>query len=509
MTDFKCSASHSDPRPPCVGRSWRRWIVRVLFLIVVWWLCAILLTQFIPPPSSVGFTGPERSSLSPQFLYDDSWLDDAGTRHVEQSIFDGLFASIDAARRFIYLDLFLFNDWQGPVPELTRALSAELTDHLVRASQREHPPRIVLVTDPINTVYGGARSHHLDALREAGVEVVMTDLVELQDSNVIWSSLWRWFVRPFGNTSEADTLANPMTDGRVSLRSWLALLNFKANHRKLAIFDNPEFGRLEAMVMSANPHDGSSAHRNLALQVHGVVVHDLLLAERQVPGLANNANALVMIDEMINFARKVTELTSSTSEHTPRIAVINESAIRRSVLDALGELDSGDAVNLEMFYLAERRIVTALTDAAERGVSVRVLLDINSDAFGRAKNGVPNRPVAAELVQHGVEVRWCATDGEQCHAKWFHARNGDMHTVVTGSGNFTRRNLADFNLESNLVFRAPSDDPTLLAMLDRFERHWYNVPGRTYSSDYEDHADSSLWLRVQYRLMEATGLGTF
>ena len=50
-----------------------------------------------------------------------------------------------------------------------------------------------------------------------------------------------------------------------------------------------------------------------------------------------------------------------------------------------------------MFYLSERQIVKALITAKERGVNVRVLLDPNKDAFGREKNGIPNRQVASEL----------------------------------------------------------------------------------------------------------------
>ncbi len=51
-----------------------------------------------------------------------------------------------------------------------------------------------------------------------------------------------------------------------------------------------------------------------------------------------------------------------------------------------------------MFYLSERQIIKALIAAQQRGVQVRVLLDPNKDAFGREKNGIPNRQVAAELT---------------------------------------------------------------------------------------------------------------
>ncbi|HCD06420.1 MAG TPA: phospholipase, partial [Methylophaga sp.] len=72
------------------------------------------------------------------------------------------------------------------------------------------------------------------------------------------------------------------------------------------------------------------------------------------------------------------------------------------------------------------------------GVRLRVLLDPNKDAFGREKNGVPNRPVAHELMQAGATVRWCDTHGEQCHAKWLMHRGAEGQSMMLlGSTNLT------------------------------------------------------------------------
>jgi len=418
---------------------------RVLAGIALWLAATVVITTVVPPPTAVGIAGAPRVATEFSVLTDDSWLNAAGERELEQSIFDSLFASIERAQRYIYLDLFLFNDWQGPIPETTRALSAELTAQLVAATQRTPAPRIVLITDPINTVYGGIGSPHLQQLRAAGVEVALTDLVQLQDSNPLWSSLWRWLIRPFGNTEGLETVQ----------------------------------------------------------------------AERQVPGMAAQPAAQQIVDDMISLAAEETpesindRIGEAVNDGQTTVSLVNESAIRSVVVDTVNGAQAGDAVNLEMFYLSDRQVVTALGDAAHRGVVVRALLDVNSDAFGRAKNGVPNVPVAHELTQAGVTVRWCATAGEQCHVKWFHARIGERHSVVSGSGNFTRRNLADFNLESNLLLRTHADDANLQQMLTRFERQWRNEPGRTYSIPYADNAKNSLWLSAQYRFMEATGLGTF
>jgi len=515
------------PPPPLPhrGRGRRRARVRLAAVFVaasLWWLGTWAITAAVPPPAAVGLAGPERLAVAPRWLVDDTWRDAGGERGLRQSIFDALFERIDGARRLVYLDIFLFNDWQGPVAERHRALADELAERLIDAARRPDGPVVVLVTDPINTVYGGVAPERLARLERAGVTLVLTDLVRLQDSNPAWSSAWRWLIRPFGNRTGARTLPNPFGEGRVSLRSWLALLNFKANHRKLAVFDAGTDGTgapvWRTLLTSANPHDGSSAHRNVALEVGGAVVGDVLAAERALLELLGADEALARLDRVGGLPGSGQPGASTPAGRTDpsddggqraTVRLVNESSIRDSLLAAIGAAGEGDAIDLEMFYLAERRLVGALGAAARRGVRVRALLDVNRDAFGRAKNGVPNRPVAAELTRAGVRVRWCATDGEQCHAKWVHVRRDGAHAVWVGSGNLTRRNLADLNLESDLLYRAGRGDATVAAMLQRFARLWDNEPGRTYSSAYATHANDSRLLAWQYRFMEATGLGTF
>lgn len=72
---------------------------------------------------------------------------------------------------------------------------------------------------------------------------------------------------------------------------------------------------------------------------------------------------------------------------------------------------------------------------------VRVLLDPNKDAFGRQKNGIPNRQVASELHAAGIPIRWCDTHGEQNHSKMIVKYNDQQAELIVGSANFTARNL--------------------------------------------------------------------
>lgn len=171
-----------------------------------------------------------------RFLSDTSYIGSDNQRHLEQSIFDEIFAMIETAEHFVLVDMFLFNAFQGKVREKHRALSAELTERLLAQKQRFPDLQAHLITDPINTVYGGQHADHLERLEQAGITVTLTRLEALRDSNPLYSSIWRTFLSHWG-TNTGDTLANPLGDGRISLRSFLILPNFKANHRKLIIAD--------------------------------------------------------------------------------------------------------------------------------------------------------------------------------------------------------------------------------------------------------------------------------
>jgi phosphatidylserine/phosphatidylglycerophosphate/cardiolipin synthase-like enzyme len=288
----------------------------------------------------------------------------------------------------------------------------------------------------------------------------------------------------------------------VNALSYLALLNFKANHRKVVVADGGAGGQAAvAIVTSANPHDGSSAHGNVALGFSGAAALDLLETEKAVIALSDGEVPRIAPE---GDAPPLAEVGD------PTLQVLTEEKIRRALLEALGRTRAGDRVDVAVFYLSDRGVVSALTAARARGAAVRVLLDPNKDAFGYEKNGVPNQPVAVDLRNGDVATRWCDTHGEQCHAKLLLARyaSGDA-VLVLGSANFTRRNLQDLNLETSVALRGPRDLPAIRDATAWFELMWSNAPGRHFSVDYDAYADEALHKRFQYRVEERTGLSTF
>lgn len=477
-------------------RQRRYWRSLILVLLVLWALVAVY-NSIRPLPEGLNLAGGFHPARQVHFLADRTYLAEQGQRLSQQTIFDEVFDLIARAERFILVDMFLFNEFQGAGREQHRALSSELTDRLIAQQQRHPQMQVLVVSDPLNTVYGGLPSRQFQRLEAAGISVTLTDLTQLRDSNPLYSSLWRTLVQPWGN-GPGDTLPNPFGEGRVSLRSYLALLNFKANHRKLIITD--QNNELTALVTSANPHDGSSAHGNVALRFGGPAAWDLLDSEAAVLAFSGGP------EPTPNLERP----TEGESDSALSVQVVTERAVEDAALNMINGAGSGDLLDLAMFYLSDRDIIRALLRAQERGVVLRVLLDPNKDAFGREKNGVPNRPVAHTLVSAGIPVRWCDTHGEQCHAKWLMRQDSRGESrLLLGSTNFTRRNLHNLNLETSVVLRGPTGTEPLKAAAEWFDESWYNRQDRQYSVDYSEYADERLWPRLLYRTMEATGLGTF
>ncbi len=445
-------------------------------------------------PDGTSFQGEPIASANVAFVADKTWVDESGERHVEQAIFDDVFRMIAEARELILLDMFLYNDFQGPVPETTRFVAGELTDALVEKKLNYPKMEIVVITDPVNELYGGLPSPYFERLEQAGIRVVVTDLRKLRDSNAVYSFFWRILAKPFGN-APASTLSNPIGPGRVSIRSYLELLNFKANHRKVLITDSGD--TYSGLVSSANPHDGSSAHRNAAIRFSGRAVTDLIKSENAVLELSGQKPV------SIRYA-------PDGDRSGTTVQVITEGKIKDVVLSMLDSAGPGQKIDLMMFYLSDRKVIAALKRAHQRGARLRLLLDPNKDAFGREKSGIPNRPVGYELNSVGIPVRWCSTQGEQCHAKMLliHNESGDG-TIITGSANFTRRNLTDFNLETDVVVSGRSEDPVFIGSRRYFDDAWDNADGRIYSLPIEHYKDPSWWRSFQYRFTEGSGISSY
>lgn len=456
----------------------------------------ILLLIIIPIIYSLNTKNPPGTNLSSdfrgadcEFLYDLTYLKDEKRLH-EKRIFKREMELIKNAQDFLMVDFFLFND-EYPDSMTFPSQVEEMTDLLI-AKKKENPAMpILFVTDPINNFYGAYEEDNLKRLRENGIEVVVTDLNKMRDSNALVSGIYRTYLQWFG-TSGGGWIKNffDKDADKVNIRSILKLANFKGNHRKVLISEK------EALVASANPHDPSAHHSNVAMVFRGKSMEDLIKSEsiffEKLP------------DVIENF--KAEEVTSPY-----KLKVITEGKIYDEISKNIKETKKGDEINLGIFYLSEFRILRELGEAAKRGVDVKIIADLNKDAFGLEKNGSPNRPALSQLKEDypDINIRWYQTSGEQFHTKFIYFDFKDKDPLaILGSANYTRRNLDNYNLETNLAVEMKKDSPMAGEMKDYYSRIWNNEDG-DYTLPIEDFYESRFFMRILWKIQEKTGLCTW
>ncbi|MFT4312677.1 MAG: phospholipase D-like domain-containing protein [Candidatus Woesearchaeota archaeon] len=425
------------------------------------------------------------SYQSPAIYVNDSQIrflsDITHNQTMDHEIFQTLFTYMNTSEQFLLTDMFLLSTNYDPNPDYL-PVTQQLFAHL-----KDGPPTTILITDPLNTFYHSHSMPLIDQAIEQDVQVYFTVHSQLRPSNLLWSTLYYpflqwipkqgsgWISHPFGDP-----------DQKVTARSFLSLLNFQANHRKVAVMDYQD--TYTSFILSANPHNPSSLHSNIGFQIKSdAFAYHVLKTEA----------AIAPID---------IEIPSPTqTQGEIGVQLLTEGKIRESLVFDIDATVAGDRINMAMFYFSDRHIVRALKRAADRGVLVTIVLDPSKDAFGREKNGVPNRQVAHELQNYSenIKVRWYDTQGEQFHSKMLVIRTNDVVIIHGGSANFTRRNIGDFNLETNVRILAPID-----SAISRDVEHYF-LTIYPFTLEYEAYEDSRLFLYWLYRFQEWSGLSTF
>ena len=155
-------------------------------------------------------------------------------------------------------------------------------------------------------------------------------------------------------------------------------------------------------------------------------------------------------------------------------------------------------------------MIDALNSATERGVEVNLILDPNKVAFGNGKTGLPNVPIASELIiNKKINIRWFNAEENQFHTKLLYINKGENSVIIGGSANYTTRNLDDLNLENNLKITAPTDEKMMQDTEDYFQRLWNNEDGH-FTLPYEDNKDAlTPVLKLTYWVQKLSGLTTY
>jgi phosphatidylserine/phosphatidylglycerophosphate/cardiolipin synthase-like enzyme len=454
----------------------------------------------LPPGMHVASPVCTVPSSEVAFIPDITAADAYGHPAVSQAIQDQVLKVIGGAQHFVVLDYALIGAAApGEAPQ--RRIAAELSDVLIRLRRERPGVRVLFLTDPVNERFGTVRAPELELLRAAGVEVVPVELDLLRDPNFLYSTLWRLTLNWWGG---------PPGEAGAAARA----LNFKADHRKVLIADDAR-GRLTALVTSANPLERESAWSNTALRFSGAAATVLLKSELAVArfsgwhGDSSGLEPAAAADPACDAAAP-----ASLNPAQVRVQVLTEGAIRQELLEQLAAAVRGDSIDIAAFKLADRGVLEALLEAARRGVRVRLILDPDEDATVLTPSGLPNQPLASELVSRSagaVHVRWYRTHGERFHTSLALISGAGRVWLLAGSANFTRRGLEDYNLDADVALELTRDAPLADEALQYFETLWSNraALGIEYTADFAAFADPSqadYWL---CRLLEGAGVVAF
>ena len=473
---------------------------KILFVGLVFFLLLyvgiILWHTYKPLPAGVSYAGDMHWTDDIELFTDLSYAQNKkgdGMKH-ELNIFPELYKMIENAEEFIVLDIFMLDHYYDEdidFPEIAQ----ELTATLVKKKKENPGMPIYFITDPLNKGYGSYESEWFSKMEEAGIEVVYTNLDVLRDSTPIYSGLYRMVFRwtDFGGVGWIPNAMSAKAP-KMRLASYMTLLNVKANHRKTIVTEKAAF------VTSGNPHNASGFHGNLALKVKSAgVINDILESEEAVVRFSKGGELpRVAADE--------------PADGDYSVQYVTEKKILDSILGDIAMAQPGDTIRMGMFYIAELQIVDALIEAGNRGVDIEMILDPNENAFGNDKSGIPNRPVAQELVDKTdgkIKIRWYNTVVGQYHTKLVVIQTTEATYISNGSANLTERTLDNYNLEANLRVIAPNDSKLVGELDDYFKRLWENEDAQ-YTLDFEEFQDSfTFFQRGIYKMQEWFKLTTY
>ncbi|NUU59769.1 phospholipase D family protein [Paenibacillus agri] len=482
------------------ARSFRRWMLLIVGICILWLTAVMIYQTHKPLPSGLSYESPLYKVSKVHFWHDLTHANGTENGSQEEQILPRILQIIEESREFLVIDMFLFNNYTHKDQHFP-PISKKLTDKLLAQKTAYPEMEIVFITDEVNTNYNSAPNPLLQEMKAAGITVIMTDVDKLRDSTPVYSAFWRTFIQWFGQSGKG-WIPNLMASNgpKITARSYLKLLNVKANHRKLIMNETT------ALISSGNVHDASAYNSNIALEVQGPILADILQTEQAAARLSGRG-PLLRKEPVFSQANE-----RSTGEHL-EVRYLTEGKIYKYTLEAISSAGQGDTVWMGMFYLADDKIIKALLEASKRGATVRLLLDPNQNAFGRDKIGIPNRPVAMDLNRRSdgkIDIRWYNTTKEQYHAKLlFVAKENGRSVILGGSSNFTARNLDDYNLENNLWVTVQRDQPLYAEMEAYFTRLWNN-DGADYSLPLDTYQSGVTWIKYMvFRIQKFIGFTTF
>ena len=530
----------------------RSFTIGVLFFLVS---CSTIKT----PPEGVDYESPVRDSKNVDFHYDLTYLDKDGNIKYDRKIWDATYEVVDNAKDYLVIEMFLFNDIYNKDVDKFPEFAKEYTRRLVKKKMENPNLKVYILSDENNDLYGAFEHPLITEMKNAGIDVIDVDIYKLKDTFPWYSPIWRSVIKPFGNPQGKGWITNfygPMWP-KLTFRNLFRALNVKADHRK--IFLNED----KVVIASANIHDPSYFHENVAISADGEITKDILRdlqlvakfsggnidvsseSEAKKPVNIKNFQASKIKfkeDESLksdlqkqveqieknkgNFVDKGTKEFYETGELTKNEDVLqnddpnnsykvqfeSEAKIGENLDKDIDSLKAGDEVLMGMYFLADRPVIDKLIKAANRGVKVRIIFDRSRDAFGMSTNGLPNKPVSKKLkkkTKNKIEIKWYFTNNEQFHTKIMLMKKTDGNVIIhTGSANYIKKNIRGYIMDANLRVLTNKDSKLTKDVYNYFDRLWENRDG-LFTINFDDEPTTKASQDFMYKILDAAQLGSF
>ena len=511
------------------------------------------------PPLGINYESPIRETENAEFYYDLTYLDKDGNIQYDRNLWDATLKVVDNAKDYLIIEMFLFNDLYNKDKEHFPEFAKKYTERLVKKQEENPNLKVYILADENNNFYGAFEHPFITSMKNAGINVIIVDIFKLKDTFPWYSPIWRTFIKPMGNPQNKGWITNFYGDmwPKLTIRNLLRALNVKADHKK--VFLNEK----EVVVSSANIHDPSYFHENIAIYTDGLIVkdvlHDLQLvakfsdSEINVDGsnketkskiemdlpdktkirkdtmnigdLEDKKNDMIHLEENINDSQKnekgekeslslnsgKNEITD-TEGKTYKIQYLSEGAIGKYLDADIDSLKSGDELLMGMYFLADKGIIDRLIKAANRGVKIRIIFDRSRDAFGMSTNGLPNKPVSKKLkkkTKGKIEIKWYFTNNEQYHTKITLMKKTDGSVIINaGSANLIKKNIRGYIMDSNFRILTTQDSKISKDVYTYFDRLWENKDG-LFTINFDDEPTTSGFSDFMYKILDATQLGSF
>ena len=504
------------------------------------------------PPLGINYESPIRETENAEFYYDLTYLDKDGNIQYDRNLWDATLKVVDNAKDYLIIEMFLFNDLYNKDKEHFPEFAKKYTERLVKKQEENPNLKVYILADENNNFYGAFEHPFIISMKNAGINVIIVDIFKLKDTFPWYSPIWRTFIKPMGNPQNKGWITNFYGDmwPKLTIRNLLRALNVKADHKK--VFLNEK----EVVVSSANIHDPSYFHENIAIYTDGPIVKDVLHnlqlvakfsdseinvdgSDRRMENIMNSgSNDKTETDEktlnsenqkennvkQINNEeneQNVKEKTSINSEknsitdtegHTYKIQYLTEGAIGKHLDEDIDSLKAGDELLMGMYFLADKGVIDRLIKAANRGVKIRIIFDRSRDAFGMSTNGLPNKPVSKKLkkkTKGKIEIKWYFTNNEQYHTKITLMKKTDGNVIINaGSANLIKKNIRGYIMDANFRILTTQNSKISKDIYEYFDRLWENKDG-LFTLNFDDEPTTGGFSDFMYKILDATQLGSF